>query len=50
MKNQGRIHIVDDEPIIHEVLTDLLSPEDTSWKYLPAAKKPWRSINPNHSI
>ncbi|MCP2620089.1 sigma-54 dependent transcriptional regulator [Candidatus Aminicenantes bacterium AC-334-K16] len=27
MKNQGRIHIVDDEPIIHEVLTDLLSPE-----------------------
>lgn len=27
MKTQGRIHIVDDEPIIHEVLVDLLSPE-----------------------
>jgi len=27
MKNQGKIHIIDDESIIHEVLTDLLSPE-----------------------
>ncbi len=27
MANKGTIHIIDDEPIIHEVLGDLLSPE-----------------------
>lgn len=27
MKSKGKIHIIDDEPIIHEVLTDLLLPE-----------------------
>ena len=49
MSTKGIIHVIDDEPVIHDVLAQLLTAEGFEVEISASAKRPWRNSPPSPS-